>query len=479
MNQRPLVFISYSWDVGDVVLELAERLVGTGGVDVILDKWDLKPGQDKYFFMEQAVNNTDVTNVLIICDKTYMEKANGRVGGVGDETVIISKEVYENVQQEKFVPVIIEVDENKKPYMPTYMNTRVYIKLNEVETYDKEYEKLLRILHQRPLLRKPKLSEPPVWLNEENVSLTAIRDLLKELKPIRQNDDVRIDYLVRHLSDTFSTTLTEFALPYNEKVSGEYILKQIEATKPLRDYFVDFVELLISKEVSVGIVLAEHFEKMHNNTVNSLGNISGSFYPDNLEVNNYFLWETFICSVALLLHFERYKQINALLNHTYFLMTRGYGETPCDFTTFNYQFPLIEDVCKPISKEPRLISLAARIATEREKKPLLTEKSIAHADLVLYQLSTAFKSGKVFGWFPKLYVYYPEYGRQSLWIKLQSKSHCEKVFPLFGVETICELKNCISRCVQNDQYAYSSLSYRGGVPNILSNLELVKIGSLN
>ena len=95
------VFISYSWAVQDRVVELAERLVANG-VDVVLDVWDLMPGHDKYAFMEQSVNDQTVNKVLIICDKTYTEKADARQGGVGDETVIISPEIYGKVRQEIF-----------------------------------------------------------------------------------------------------------------------------------------------------------------------------------------------------------------------------------------------------------------------------------------------------------------------------------------------------------------------------------------
>ena len=70
----PKVFISYSWAVSDKVLELAERLMANG-VNVVLDKWDLKPGHDKYAFMEQSVNDPSVNKVLIICDIMKRQKA--------------------------------------------------------------------------------------------------------------------------------------------------------------------------------------------------------------------------------------------------------------------------------------------------------------------------------------------------------------------------------------------------------------------
>lgn len=96
-DRVPKVFISYSWSSDALVLELAQRLV-SHGVDVVLDKWDLKEGQDKYEFMERCVNDPEITKVLIICDKAYAQKADDRTGGVGDETMIISSEIYGNMK---------------------------------------------------------------------------------------------------------------------------------------------------------------------------------------------------------------------------------------------------------------------------------------------------------------------------------------------------------------------------------------------
>lgn len=98
LDRTPHIFISYSWATEDFqtrVKELAERLMHDG-VDVRLDIWDLKDGQDKYAFMEQCVTDPEVDRVLIICDKGYAEKADHRQGGVGDETTIISPEIYRN-----------------------------------------------------------------------------------------------------------------------------------------------------------------------------------------------------------------------------------------------------------------------------------------------------------------------------------------------------------------------------------------------
>jgi SEFIR domain len=109
---QPKVFISYSWTSStheQWVLELAQRLSGDGIV-VILDKWDLREGQDKHAFMEQMVKDVSINKVLVICDRVYQEKADSRSGGVGTETQLISKKVYENTGQEKFIPIVREYD---------------------------------------------------------------------------------------------------------------------------------------------------------------------------------------------------------------------------------------------------------------------------------------------------------------------------------------------------------------------------------
>ena len=282
----PKVFISYSWAVGDKVKELAERLV-VNGVDVVLDKWDLKEGQDKYAFMEQAVNNPEITRVLIICDKTYSEKANNRTGGVGDETVIISPEIYGNVAQEKFVPVVFEKDENGNPHLPAYIKSRIYFDLSNEDIYEVEYEKLLRNIFGKPEYKKPKLGKAPEWLNDEDVSFSAIRDVIKQIKGYSGNNSSKADFLTRKAIEEFTQALTSLGFPLDKPIEPDLYLKRIEASKPLRDYFIDYVEALISKDILVGDILSNYFEELHNNVSNTHG--LSQYYSDNFEFYYFFI----------------------------------------------------------------------------------------------------------------------------------------------------------------------------------------------
>lgn len=177
-DKTPKVFISYSWSSDELVLDLAKRLVAHG-VDVVLDKWDLKEGNDKYEFMERCVNDSEITKVLIICDKIYAQKANDRTGGVGDETVIISSEIYGNARQEKFIPIIAERDEEGKEYVPIYIKTRIYIDLSDPAKYEEEYEKLLRNIYEKPQFTMPRELE---WKDGK-----ILQHPLKEMKDLRKN----------------------------------------------------------------------------------------------------------------------------------------------------------------------------------------------------------------------------------------------------------------------------------------------------
>ena len=472
---QPKVFISYSWTVADQVLEFAEQLRNPGGVDVILDKWELKEGQDKYAFMEKAVNDPEVTRVLIICDKSYVEKANAREGGVGDETVIISAEVYGAIGQEKFIPIVFEHDENGEPLLPTYIKTRIYIDLADDEQYGANYEKLLRNLHGKPEYKKPPLSAPPEWLNDENISLSPIRSIVKEVKSYKGGNQVRMDFLVRRAKDEFSAALLAMSLPLNKEVASELVLQHIDSTKPLRDYFLDFAEALIQHDMLAGEILSDIFEALYNDTTATPKNLH-SHYPANLEVGYFFVWEALICVTALLLHYERYKDLNAILTRTYFLDATNGTQAASLFSSFYSESKLIECKCKPESDTKNLYTLAGEIVVKRVKKPIITEKSVAEADLVLYQMACALGTGG-WVWFPKLYCYRNRYSTQTIWSKMLSKRHCEKLYPLFGVTSIEGLKELVGKCAFDRNYRH-----RGSfdaAPNILNSINVEEIATMN
>lgn len=470
------VFISYSWAVQTKVVELAERLIANG-VDVVLDVYDLKEGHDKYAFMEQSVNDPMVNKVLIICDKTYTEKANNRSGGVGDETVIITPEIYGQVRQEKFLPVIFEVDENGKAYCPAYLKSRIYFDLStEEDQYEVEYEKLLRNIYEKPIFKKPVLGNKPEWLEQDIVDLSSIRDIIKQIRGHIKSDKNKADFLLRKATIQFVEDAKQFKLP-DGKPKDEGLLTAISQVKSYRDLVIDFCEALIYSSMPVSETLSALLEQLYNELHDATG--MSSYGKSDFELYDYMLWELIICITATLLHFEKYDDVYKLLTHTYFIKDSYFGNSVKAESYFKFYsyIETIENICKPKSEEPRLLTLTGKILVEREKKPILTKESISNADIILYQLGAVldFKQDSRDYWYPISYVYHK--GSQILWKKLSSKEHCLKIAPILGCNTIDELKVILKKPLKNPLQGYQSSFER--IPDILSEVKFEEIATLN
>ena len=183
---NPKVFISYSWHPEENkirVEQLARRLM-SDGVDVTLDVWSLKDGQDKYVFMEKMVTDSDINKVLIICNRDYAEKADCRKGGVGTESTIMSDEIYSKADQTKFLPVVFEKDNDGMIYKPHFLKSRIHIDMSSDDCYEMGYDQLLRDIFDKPLIKKPALGCMPAYLDtDEPVFLsTAVEQRFLKVK---------------------------------------------------------------------------------------------------------------------------------------------------------------------------------------------------------------------------------------------------------------------------------------------------------
>jgi len=165
----PAVFISYSWssqEHEEWVKSLATRL-RKDGVDAFIDKWRLKPGHDRFAFMEKMISSKDIHKVLVVCDKQYKEKADQRMGGVGVETQVLSKNIYTKVDQEKFIPIIAERDENGNEFLPTYMESLIYIDLSDSNYFESGYKNLLYAIFETVEHEEPALGDIPDYILEK------------------------------------------------------------------------------------------------------------------------------------------------------------------------------------------------------------------------------------------------------------------------------------------------------------------------
>lgn len=151
---KPRVFISYNRTSDEhqrTVLALADRLE-RDGVDVVIDAWDLRAGQDKYAFMERCANGPTIDKVLVLCDAQYAAKADARVGVADDEAAVITSAVYRRSDQTKVIPVLMERDADGGACLPAYLGSRAYVDLSGPRR-EEGYLALLESIRSRPSLQ--------------------------------------------------------------------------------------------------------------------------------------------------------------------------------------------------------------------------------------------------------------------------------------------------------------------------------------
>ena len=478
-DKIPKVFISYSWNNSDFVLKLAERL-RSNMVDVILDKWDLKPGQDKYVFMEKTVNDSDIDKVFIVCDKTYTEKANSRTGGVGDETKIFTNEVYKDVNQEKYITIAVEKDENGNLFVPTYLKSRIFIDFTNPDNYENSYKELLRNIYEKPKYSKSPLGKKPEWLDEDNEKEDSchLKNLIKQIE--KSNNENKQKLCTYNFESEYIETLKKF---YIKNTDGERTFKSFCKTKSIRDIYLDFLEVLVTETNDYSEKICSFFENIYNTLTCALTyeNNPDYCYKYDFDIFKIHIWELFIVTIAYLRYLKDYHSIKLILTYDYNLDLSNFGSEKhsVNYGEFSFYSHLIEEKYKKTINKRIYTLLGNEIFNTRQKSPVFSGIEIAKADLFLYQIEEAinYRYKKSIDWIPIMYMYATKNKDfKEEWLKMKSKHYCQiYMFPLFGVSNLDELKKCISYCKPNSKIRYNHAIY--AAPAILDCIRLEEIGS--
>lgn len=371
-TEHPKVFISYSWSGPEHeqdVIDLATTL-RSHGVDAVLDKWDLQPGQDKYVFMESMVTDDSVVKVLVLCDKKYQEKANSRAGGVGTESQIISQELYAKVQQTKFVPVVFEYDDAGEPCLPVFLKGRIYVDISSADRYGAGLDELLRQIYDRPLHQKPALGSAPSFL-EADGGMPYVKEFGAALKAIRDGKTNR--YGVENLFVV--AVLNEVKLLYSEPSGDDYhetIYQSILKTKGLRDQLSEYFDTLAAFSGDDARDLTNvyrFFEGLGENF--GPPERDGEYYSGWADIYLFVALESLLMLTAALLRHERWSLLRQLLRRIYIIRTDHNGPGPKSYVAFDGWLKSIDEHRNSRLKLNRT-SLTADLLKERcslEKTP--------------------------------------------------------------------------------------------------------------
>jgi hypothetical protein len=438
----PKLFMSYSWSTPaheQWVIDLATEL-RESGVDVILDKWDLKEGHDAVAFMEQMVTNQDIKKVAIVSDKTYASKADGRAGGVGTETQIISKEVYEKQDQNKFVAVLPEKDDHGKPYLPTYYKSRIYIDLSEQDKYSENFEKLLRWVFDKPLYEKPPLGEKPAYLDEgEHRSLGTTPAFKRCVDAIKNSKPYAYGAFDEYCG-LFAQNLERFRLSGQDGEFDDAVISSIQDFLPYRNELIH-VFYAVAQYCSTG----EFIDRIHRFFESIIpymdrpANVRqwNEWDFDNLK---FIVHELFLYAIAILLKQDRLEQAAYLLERKYYLPENAdLGKDPM------VGYVIFYDHLKSLRyRNDRLrlgrSSLRADMLKDRSAGTGIEFRHLMQADFIAFIRAEIESSDDWNRWWPETLLYLGHFNRAfEVFARSTSRAYFQRAKALIAIESPTDL----------------------------------------
>ncbi len=479
---NPKVFISYSWtndDYQNKIVSFARRLK-SDGINVVIDVWDLKIGDNKYSFMEKCIGDPSINHVLIFSDIKYAQKANDREGGVGNETDIIAPVLYSSNNKGRIIPIVMERYPDGNPCLPISMRSLMFIDFSDERNIDKEYNKLLQFLYEEHSIDR-------LYTGKKTVLHQNISNISPEI-----SDDISF-FIYDRPRELIYNGFIDLFKPFYKKDYYEHkldnsiydfeFIHDLIQLKYARNCILDYSQYVIQNNNEAWKEIGDLLEFLQNSLteIRTFEKNYSSYKSISFEIFRFICWEIFICITAIFLHFERFDDLHKILTRTFFL----YGYDPRSFKEpmtylgfFNFS-GYIEKVIKPKIDNKTDIPYAAKLlCLNREYEPICNRTAIANADLFLFQVFPGLnlkKTGFFNNWIPKCYMYSD--WRDSIWRKTVSANYCKKMYPLFGVTSLDEFKACIQKC----EKAQSLLEYKyfKKAPIITDLVKITEMGAYN
>lgn len=442
---KPKAFISYSWSSQahqDLVREWSERLV-TDGVDVVLDLFDLKEGHDKYAFMERMVTDPQVSHVLVICDKKYAEKADARVKGVGTESQIISKEVYEKVEQSKFIPIVCEIADDTTPCLPTFLKSRIWLNFSSPEAVNANWERLIRLLFGKPLNQKPALGKPPTYIMDETATppspgrakfSTLRQAILENRKGIASYRRDFLDACIAYADGFRVRTVPEV------ETLGQKVLKDCGALVQARDDLINWV--LLESEAAPSEDFTEALLGVLERLIELRSRPAEVNQWNNawFEAHALFTYETFLYAVAALLRTRNYNTLHDIFT-SHYLLPETERQGVDRFARFD-RFYAHSDLLNPVLSPPgqRLYSPAAELVKRQAQREDIPLREVIQSDILVTMMCCITPDTL---WYPQM-LYYASYARDfPFFTRATQHKHFKHLATVTGIAKADDLRAAV------------------------------------
>src|SRR5260221_2756677 len=465
-NLSPKIFASYAWseERSAMVREVCERLKADH-VDVLLDQWHLKEGDDDYHFMEKSVNDPTVTAVLLFCDKLYAKKANSRTAGVGAESQMISPEVYESFSNSRVIPLICERDEHGKEYRPHFVKSRFYIDFSSEELINANWEQLIRRIYGKPQFKEPPSGPVPSYILEpERQPRQSVGKFLHWQQTAAKNGALlsiaERDYLTALLADLK-------ALYWQQRSEGkdayELLPAELNSAKVMRDELLELFAVNAAQTSGhtgsgrIGSILDRLL------ALRSFDPAAGNRPAVGSEALNLFLYELFLYTITQLVASEDYHVAGNLLDRPYATGNHYYqGQNFPTFATFYTDSKILEDYNSRQQQHYR--DYQSVVLSKRCSLELLSLDLLVQAD-VLLAVRAIVKNDEQ--WYPRMLYFRDRSPILPLFAQAQRKQGFENLAVLVGTRDSEELADGFARRIEDGQHPLSHWQHTATVSKVI------------
>ena len=227
------VFLSYSTrgveGHQDWVRSLSDQL-NTDGFETTFDQYDLRLGQDMFTFMER-IDTDEYDKVVLVCDHSYTKRADQRIGGVGAEVQILARAVYNDTEQTRYLPIFTETDEQNRPTLPKFLQSRLAIDFSNPDHYEASYNKLCLALLGETVHQKPEVGAPHDAASFRE-RINTLKKKASTKKNTHEGDLENLDHV--HIGDKNASKDQEEA--YTEKNTVKGNIKNVKNFRLGDDY---------------------------------------------------------------------------------------------------------------------------------------------------------------------------------------------------------------------------------------------------
>lgn len=424
-NPPPKIFVSYRWsspDHEEWVLRLATSLRASG-IDVKLDKWHLKEGQDTLAFMESMVNDEAIKKVLLICDSGYVERANSREGGVGTEAQIISAKVYNDTDQDKFAAIVVSLDDLGEPILPTYMSTRLYFDMSTDDAEAANFERVVRWIFDEPFHALPPIGVKPDFLAKTYVTGSPLFKIGATGGPTASRPSGEDAQSVL-LSIAEESQIFHLRLADAQDASLE-VYNNIRSLRPVSENAYRAIRQIV-KESSVrsSDMIHSFFESLMRTWDHAPIGVRYTRW-DN-DVYQYFVHDLFVSFVAISMEQRAFEFASDLLSMPFF-KPRSHDERTGEAVDYT-EFRAYAESLEALGKVRRRLSVHADLLSEGHEHSIVGWSAFLEADLTLHMRGLL---APKLHWYPISALYLVNaYGALPTYVRAKSKRFYDRLKPL-------------------------------------------------